>query len=238
MPVQIEEFQYRHEDRTLAGHLAWNPELAGPLPGVVLVHEWFGPGENVKRRARMLAELGYVALVADMYGVDVRPSNVGEAAVAMNDVLADRPRLRARLATAVAVLQADRRVDARRVAAIGYCFGGGCVLELARSGATLAGVISFHGGLHTTLPAKATPLAKILVLHGAEDPFVDAQKVNAFMDEMRAVHADWQLVHYGNAVHAFTNPQAADLAGGMCFDAKADARSWAHMQLFLSELFA
>ncbi len=238
MAVSVEEFQYRYGARTFAGYLAWNPELPGPRPGVLIVHEWLGPGENVKRRARMLAELGFVGFAADVYGVDVRPTSAPQAAAAMGAALADRVELRGRLNMALSVLQADRRVDARRVAAIGYCFGGGCALELARSGATLNGVVSFHGALQTTLPAQTKPLAKILVLHGAEDPLVDPAKVSVFMDEMRAAQADWQFVHYGNAVHGFTNPQAHDRAGGLCFDALADARSWQHMQGFFAELFA
>lgn len=238
MRIQVEEFEYLHGDRACAGYLAWDAARNEPRPGVVVVHEWFGPGDNVKRRARMLAELGYVALAVDMYGIAVRPSNSGEAATAMHDVLSDRAELRARLHTAIALLQADRRVDGQRIAAIGYCFGGGCVLELARSGSQVAGVVSVHGELSTTLPAHEQPHAKILVLHGADDPLVGPQKVAKFADEMRAVHADWQMVHYGNAVHGFTNPQAQDLQAGICFDAKADARSWQHMRNFLGELFA
>ena len=238
MQIRTEDFTYQHGGRTFAGYLAWNADLHEQRPGIAIVHEWFGPGDNVKRRARMLAELGYVGFAVDMYGVDVRPTNPGEAAAAMNDVQADREELRARLKAAIQVLQHDDRVDALQVAAIGYCFGGGCVLELARSGAELAGVVSFHGALHTSLPAQAKPNAKILVLHGADDPFVDPPKIATFMAEMRAVHADWQMVYYGGAVHSFTNPQAHDLQAGFCFDAKSDARSWMHMRTFFIELFA
>ncbi len=238
MRILVDEFEYVHRGRAFAGYLAWNAALAEPRPGIAIVHEWFGPGDNVKRRARMLAELGYVGFALDMYGVDVRPRDPGEAAAAMHDVLADRLELRARLQTAIAVMQADPRVDELQIAAIGYCFGGGCVLELARSGADVAGVVSFHGELATTLPAQQKPKARILVLHGAEDPLVGAEKVAKFVDEMRAVHADWQMVHYGHAMHGFTNPQANDAQAGICFDAKADARSWQHMRVFFAELFA
>lgn len=238
METRVQEFEYVHEGRTFAGYLAWRPDLKEPRPGIVVVHEWFGPGDNVKRRARMLAELGYVGFVVDMYGVDVRPQDAGEAAVAMHNVLADRAALRRRLEHAVTLLQANEHVDPLQVAAIGYCFGGACVLELARGGADLAGVVSFHGALQTDSPATAKPKAKILVCHGAEDPFVDAAKVATFMDEMRAVHADWQFIHYGNAVHSFTNPQAKDFQAGFCFDAKADARSWLHMRQFFVEIFS
>ena len=237
MSVRTEAFTYAIGDKTFAGYLAWDDARPGPLPGVVIVHEWMGPGPNVQRRARMLAEIGYVGFAIDVYGVDVRPTDAGEAAVAMNDMVADPAALRTRLLAAVAHLRADKRVDSTRVAAIGYCFGGACVLGLARGGADLAGVVSFHGALSTTSPAHAKPLAKILVLHGAEDPFVDPEKISKFMNEMRAVHADWQLVHYGNTVHSFTNPSAHDYVAGFCFDAKADARSWGHMRLFLTELF-
>ncbi len=238
MRVQTEDFEYDFGGHRFAGYIAWDAEQKAQRPGILIVHEWMGPGENVKRRARMLAELGYVAFAADMYGVDVRPQNAGEAAVAMNDVLADPEALRERLKFAVARLQADPRVDPKKIAAIGYCFGGACVLGLARSGADIAGVVSFHGALSTTAPATMKPAAKILVLHGAEDPFVDAHKVDKFMQEMRAVHADWQLVHYGNAVHSFTNPGATDAQAGFCYDATADARSWQHMRVFFDEIFA
>ena len=238
MRVEIEEFNYLHNGRSFVGYLAWDAECRTPRPGVAICHEWFGPGDNVKRRAQMLAELGYVAFALDMYGADVRPANAEQAALAMNAVLADRVELRSRLDTAIRVLRADARVNPQQIAAIGYCFGGGCALELARSGADVAGVVSFHGALGTTLPATILPKAKILALHGAEDPFVDDATIAAFIHEMRAVQADWQLVHYGGAVHAFTNPQAHDRAAGFCFDAKADARSWQHMRDFLAELFA
>jgi dienelactone hydrolase len=238
MRVEIAEFVYAHGGRDFAGYLAWDAALAGQRPGIAICHEWFGPGDNVKRRARMLAELGYVAFVLDVYGVDVRPKNGEEAAAAMHALLHDRAELRARLHTGIAVLKQAAHVNPQQIAVIGYCFGGGCALELARSGANVAGVVSFHGQLATTMPATVKPQASILALHGAEDPLVDDAKVAVFIEEMRAVQADWQLIHYGGAVHAFTNPHAHDLAGGLCFDAKADARSWQHMRDFLGELFA
>lgn len=238
MRIEIQEFEYDHGDKRFAAYVAKDADRRGKRPGVAIVHEWLGPGENVKRRARMLAELGYVGVAIDMYGVGTRPRDAAEAAVAMNAVLADRPALRARMQRAIAVVRADADVDPKQVAAIGYCFGGGCVLELARAGADVLGVVSFHGALSTTQPATVRPRAKVLVLHGAEDPFVDAAKVADFMNEMRAVAADWQLVHYGGAVHSFTNPQASDPAAGFAFDPKADARSWQQMRAFLAELFA
>lgn len=238
MHVDIQTFTYEFSGRTFAGHIAWDADRQDRRPGIVIVHEWMGPGENVKRRAQMLAELGFVAFAVDMYGVDVRPQNAAEAAAAMNRVVADPAALRDHLLFTVARLAGDDRVDPGKIAAIGYCFGGACALGLARAGAAIAGVVSFHGALSTTAKAAQRPLAKILVLHGAEDPLVDAAKVADFMNEMRAVEADWQFVHYGNAVHAFTNPSAHDRQGGLCFDAEADARSWQHMLSFFAEIFA
>lgn len=212
----------------------------GKVPGVLVVHQWMGPTANETMRAEMLAELGYVALVADVYGKDVRPKDPASAGAAAGGLKKDRALLRARLAKNLAVLLEQPEVDSAHVAAIGYCFGGTAVLELARSGAAVAGVASFHGGLDSPTPEDGKNIkAKVLVLHGAADPFVKAEDIGKFIAELDAAKVDWQMVSYAGAVHAFTQKEAGnDPSKGAAYDAKADARSWVHLNDFLHELFA
>ena len=183
--------------------------------------------------------MGYLAFAIDVYGKGIRPQTPPEAAAQAGIYKKDRALMRARVATGLDVLRQDPRCDLQRVAAIGYCFGGTCVLELARSGADVLGVVSFHGGLDTPTPADAQQIrGKVLVLHGGDDPHVPRKDVNAFEDEMRAGGVDWQLVIYGGAVHAFTNPASGnDKSRGVAYDARADRRSWEAMKAFFAELF-
>jgi dienelactone hydrolase len=231
--------EYRQGDAVLEGYLAYDDALQGKRPGVLVVHEWYGLNDYARRRAEQVARLGYVALAADIYGKGVRPSTPAEAAEVAGRFKADRALLRARVLAGLAALEARPDVDPARVAAIGYCFGGTGVLELARSGAALAGVVSFHGNLDTPNPGDARNIkARVLALSGADDPFVDAGQVAAFEAEMRAARVDWQLVRYGGAVHSFTNPAAGnDPSKGAAYDERADRRSWEAMRQFLKELF-
>jgi dienelactone hydrolase len=230
--------EYRAGDVVLEGLVSY--DTAGPArkPGVLVIHDWMGVGPYVRRRAEQLAALGYLALAADIYGKGVRPASGKEAAEQAGRFKADRPLLRARAAAALAELRRQPGVLAGPVAAIGYCFGGTTVLELARSGADLAGVVSFHGGLDTPTPADARAIkAKVLVLHGADDPFVPPAQVQAFEEEMRAGGVDWQLVKYSRAVHAFTQAEAGhDRSRGAAYDAVADRRSWEAMKAFFAEV--
>jgi dienelactone hydrolase len=236
--IKTETIEYKHGTTVLEGYVAYDPGKT-KAPGVMVVHEWLGVGPYVKKRAEQLAALGYVAFAADIYGKGVRPSNAKEAGELAGKFKSNRALMRERAAAGLEALKARKGVDGDRLAAIGYCFGGTTVLELARAGAPLRGVVSFHGGLDTPNPAETRNIrAKVLVLHGADDPFVPAKDVAAFEDEMRAAGVDWQLVKYAKAVHSFTNPDAGNDPGkGAAYNLDADRRSWEAMRDFLAEVF-
>jgi dienelactone hydrolase len=235
--VVTKALEYRQGDTVLEGVLAWDDAATGKRPGILVIHDWKGLGPEVKRRAEMLAKLGYVALAADIYGKGVRPATPEAAGQEAGKYRADRALLRARARAGLDALAAQPQVDTGHLAAMGYCFGGGATLELARSGAPLRAALSFHGNLDTPSPAKPGDVkAKILVLHGAADPHVPPAQVIAFEDEMQAARVDFELIAYGGAVHAFTNPEAGnDPSKGAAYDATADRRSWEAMQAFLRE---
>lgn len=236
--VEGQPFEYKQGEAALEGYLARDPAATGLRPAVLLVHDWMGVGPNVKRRADQLAALGYVALAADIYGKGVHPKDGKEAgALAGKFRSGDRALLRARVNAALDALRRVPGVDPARVAAIGYCFGGSTVLELARSGADVRGVVSFHGGLGTEHPDASKVKAKVLALHGADDPFVPPAEVAAFEDEMRKGGVDWQLVKYSGAVHSFTIPDAGgDNSKGAAYNAVADRRSFQAMRDFFDEI--
>lgn len=237
--VQTRTIEYRQGETVLEGYLAVDDAVTGRRPGVLVVHEWKGINPYVRRRVEQLAGLGYVAFAADVYGKGVRPSTVQEAAALAGRYKGDRPLLRERVKAGLAELRRQPGVDPARIAAIGYCFGGTAVLELARSGADVRGVVSFHGGLDSPTPADAKNVkAKVLVLTGANDPNVPPAQVRAFEEEMRGAGVDWQLVEYSGAVHGFTNPDnGGDVSKGVAYDAAADRRSWIAMKDFFAELF-
>lgn len=234
-----EVVEYKHGDVVLEGYLVYDDSVKGSRPGILVVHDWMGLGPSAKRRADQLAGLGYVAFAVDMYGKGIRPKNTDEAATQAAIYRQDRQLMRARVKAGLDVLLKQPLVDVKRVAAIGYCFGGGTVLELARSGADIAGVVSFHGNLDTPHPEDAKNIkAKVLVLHGANDPFVPQKDVDAFWEAMKQTDADWQLVLYSGAVHAFTNIDSGnDPSTGVAYNEKADRRSWKAMQIFFEEIF-
>jgi len=235
--VRTQVVAYRQGDAVLQGYLAWDDARRGRRPGVLVIHEWTGLGPYVQGRARQLAALGYVAFAADVYGKGVRPATPKAAAAEAGKYRADRALLRARARAGLDWLRASKLVDPKRIAAIGYCFGGGAALELARSGAPLVGVVSFHGNLDTPHPEDARAIkGKVLVLHGADDPFTKDQ-VPAFEQEMRRAGVDWQMILYGGAVHGFTNPaHGDDPKKGAAYDAAADRRSFAAMRAFFDEV--
>ena len=234
MPVE-----YKQGSTVLEGYLAYDDAAKEKRPGVLVVHAWMGIDDNAKKRAEQLAELGYVALVADIYGKGVRPKNRDEAAAQAGTYKKDRALLRQRVTAGLKTLVGMKEVDASRTAAIGYCFGGTTVLELARSGAKVLGVVSFHGGLDSPTPADGKNIkSKVLVLHGAADGGISAADKAAFEKELTDAKADWQLVEYGGAVHCFTHKDAGnDPSKGCAYDAHADIRSWAAMKSFFDEIF-
>lgn len=237
--IRTETIEYKQGDAVLEGYLAYDDSLKGPRPGVLVVHQWKGLGSYEKKRAEMLAHLGYVAFAADIYGKGIRPKDNEEAAVQAGKYKRDRQLLRARVNAGLEVLRQQKMTDPKRIAVIGYCFGGTAVIELARSGADIAGVVSFHGGLDSPNPEDGKNIrCKVLALHGADDPFESPKDLAAFEDEMRNAHVDWQLIKYGGAVHSFTDWNAGhDNSKGAAYNEKADKRSWEHMKLFFAEIF-
>ena len=240
--VKTHTIEYKDGDVACKGVLVYDDAAKDARPGVLVVPEWWGVNDYVKHRGKQLAELGYVAFVADMYGdgkVTTDPKQAGEWAGALKG---DRKKLRGR---AMAALDAFKQhgkmghLDDKKLAAIGYCFGGTTVLEMARGGADLAGVVSFHGGLDMPEPAPAAIKAKVLICHGADDTFVPDKQVSDFVAELKKAKADYQMNIYANSVHAFTNPDADSFKiPGIAYNREADVRSWQAMKDFFAEIFA
>lgn len=230
--------EYKHGEAVLEGYLAYDDAIDGKRPGVLVAHEWWGLNDYVKKRAEQLAGLGYIAFALDMYGKGVSTRDRKEAA-SLAGQFRGKPLMRHRAQAGLNVLTEYKRVDPNRIAAIGFCFGGTTVLELAYSGADLVGIVSFHGGLTMPKPDDMKNIKpKVLVLHGAEDPVAPSEKAVAFQESMRKAGVDWQMIFYGGAVHAFTNPAAGDdKTRGAAYDEKAARRSWGHMQMFFKEIF-
>ena len=223
----------------LAGYVARPAMVNGKVPGVVVIHQWMGLTDHERRVSDDLAKLGYVALAADIYGEGVHPKDTAEAGKLAMTYKGDRALYRRRIAAALETLKAQKGVDASRLAVIGFCFGGTGALEAARAGLPVRGVVSFHGGLDVPAGYAAAPIsAKVLVCHGADDPFVPAKDVATFQDEMRQAKADYVFVAYAGAVHAFTQKEAGnDNAKGAAYNEAAQRRSWQHMKDFFAEIF-
>jgi len=237
--IHTETVEYRDGDTVLEGFLAYNSSQNGTRPGVLVVHEWWGLNDYARKRAKQLAAMGYVAFALDMYGKGKVADNPQEARTYASELYADRQLMRRRAAAGLEVLVKNRLTDRRRVAAIGFCFGGSTALELARSGADLAGVVSFHGGLTTPNPEDAKNIkGPVLVLHGGDDPNVTKENVVAFWKEMQNAGVDWEINIYGGAVHAFTNPAAGnDKSRGAAYNEKAEKSAWKAMQDFFKQIF-
>jgi len=230
---------YSDGDTRLAGYLARPRAVKGTVPGVVVIHQWMGVSDHERRVAEELAKMGYVALAADIYGEGVRPKNVQEAGGLAGLYKGNRALYQGRIRAAIGALKAQSGVDGGRLAVIGYCFGGTGALEAARGGLPVRGVVSFHGGLDYPGDRPEVPLAaKILVCHGAADPFVPAADVAAFQEEMRKAKADYTFIAYAGAVHAFTQKEAGnDPSKGAAHQEAAARRSWQHMKDFFAEIF-
>ena len=236
--IQERLVEYEHGGATLEGLFAWDDTEAGARPAVMVVHAWGGRGQFECDKARLLAELGYVGFAADLYGKGVLGVSVEENAGLMQPFLDDRAMLQSRLTTSLETLKSQPEVDNDRVAAIGYCFGGLCVLDLARIGTDINGVASFHGLFGAPGNTAGTKIkARVLALHGHEDPMVPVDAVVALEKELTEAGADWQVHVYGNAWHAFTNPEANNPDLGAIYNKNADKRSWETLLNFLDELF-
>ena len=239
MKIETRRLQYHDGDVVLEGMVAWDSDARGPLPGVMIAHAWGGEGDFENGKARALAELGYVGFALDMYGRGRRGGNPDENAALMQPFVENRSLLQARIGAALAAFRALPEVDAARMAAIGFCFGGMCVLDLARTGADLRAVVSFHGLLGAPGNTRDVQIpARVLVLHGHDDPMVPVDQVVALQTELSEAGADWQVHVYGNTMHAFTNPAAADPDFGTVYSAVADRRSWRTMSDFLEDSLA
>lgn len=235
--IRSEKVTYEKDGVKMEGTLVYNDKTTKPRPGIVVFADWMGHGAYSQMRAQQLAELGYVAFAADIYGVGNNPKDNKEAAALAGKYRSDRKLLRQRAEAALETLSSNKLVNKNKIAAIGYCFGGTAALELARDGAPLTGVVSFHGGLATDMKAtKMTP--KVLVLHGGDDPFVPEKDVLEFQKEMRDAKADWQFITYGNSVHAFTQKQSgSDPSTGAAYNELSDKRSWEEMKRFFNDIF-
>lgn len=235
--VKSETVEYKDGETALRGYLYWDDAVEGKRPGVLVVHEWWGLDDHARQRAEKLAALGYVAFATDMYGAGQVTEHAQKAGEWAQQITANLEAWRARAELGLAQLKEHPKVDAARLAAIGYCFGGSTVMQLAYGGADLHGVVSFHG----SLPLAEEPpdiKAQILVAHGADDPFVDAAHLDKFIQGLKDAGAKWQVNIYSGARHSFTNPDAGSHGmDALAYDATADRRSWAAMELFFEEIF-
>ena len=229
---------YEIDGEPYSALLVYDDAVTAPRPGLLMVPNWLGVTEASAKKAARVAADKYVVLVADLYGRDIRPGGPDEAKAVAGALRGDRPLMRKRSRAALEVLKRQPGVDVARIGAIGFCFGGGAILELARDGAPLQGFVSFHGNLDTPTPGDAAQIkAPLLVLHGADDPSVPPQQVDGFIAEMKAAKVDWQLVSYGGAVHSFTDPQA-DVPGRNQYNPLVATRAFKAMNDLFDEVFA
>lgn len=242
--VKTKELKYDADGVEMKGYVAWDDAIEGKRPGVLVVHEWWGQNEYPRKRARMLAQLGYTALALDMYGDGRQAAHPDDAGAFMNEVVANLPGARARFNAALEVLRDEPTVNPENIAAIGYCFGGGVVLHMARYGADLKAVASFHGslGLGVASGGEAGEVtARVVAYHGEEDVLVPQDQVSALTGEMEAAGADFQIIRLPGALHGFSNPEATTngekFGLPLRYNELADEASWAHMQLVFNKVF-
>ncbi len=238
MAIQTRLIEYEHGGTVLEGLLAWNDSSNEPRPAVTIAHTIWGRKELECDKARRLAELGFTAFALDMFGKGVQAESREQSRELAAPLMTDRVMLQERINLAVDILRHQPEADADNIAAMGFCFGGLCVLDLARSGSDVKGVISFHGLFTPPEGAENAPIrARVLCLHGYDDPMVPPRDVIALADELTEAGADWQIHAYGNTMHAFTNPSANDPDVGTVYEPRADKRSWNAMLDFLEEVF-
>ena len=235
--MHTETILYKEGDQELEGYCAWDDSIEGPRPAVLVSHAWGGPGDFERGKAEALAELGYVGFALDVYGKGKRGDNPDVNSKLMAPFLEDRALLERRMHAGLDAVRGVATVDSARVGAIGFCFGGLCVLDLARSAADVRGVVSFHGLLGGREGMATDIKSKVLVLHGHDDGFVPKEQFDEFCAEMTTAGADWQIHQYGGTVHAFTNPNANDPEFGTVYNQDADRRSWITMKNFFEECF-
>jgi dienelactone hydrolase len=240
--IRSEVINYQIAGQPFQGYLSYDDAVTGKRPGVLVVHEWWGHNAYARKRADMLAKMGYIAFALDMYGTGKLAKHPDDAQKFMQATLADINVAEARFNAAMKLLQKQPTVVSNKIAAIGYCFGGGSVLHMARVGADLAGIVSFHGSLAAKTVAQPGKVkAKILVLNGADDPFVTTEQIDALKQEMQSTGADLEFVNYPGVKHSFTNPEADDFGKRfnmpLAYDAKADKDSWQRLQVFLEKVF-
>jgi len=240
--VISEVVNYQIEGQSFTGYLSYDDAITGKRPGVLVVHEWWGHNAYARRRAEMLAAMGYTAFALDMYGSGKLAEHPDDAQKFMQATIANMKVAEARFNAAKQLLQKHPSVESNKIAAIGYCFGGGTVLHMARQGTDLAGVVSFHGSLATKTPAQAGQVkANILVFNGADDTFVTAEQIDGLKQEMKTAGAHLEFINYPGVKHSFTNPEADDFGKRfnmpLVYNAEADKDSWQRMQVFLEQVF-
>ena len=239
MAIVENTLTYQDGETSLEAFYAFDDSISGQRPAVLISHAWGGRDNFVAEKARKLAGLGYVGFALDMYGKGVLGVSKEENAKLMQPFMEDRPKLQQRMKSALTAVKSVPQVDGDKIAAMGFCFGGLCVLDLARTGVGIKGVVSFHGLLGAPGNTQGNTITtKILALHGHDDPMVSPKQVLAFQEEMTQAGADWQFVTYGQTVHAFTNPADHDTDLRPVYQADADRRSWQAMQNFFAEIFA
>ncbi len=237
--IKSKVIEYKHGEVVLEGYLVYDNLLKSKRPGILLVHEWWGHNKYIKDRAEQLVNLGYIVFALDMYGKGIKTEKVDEAKELASPFYEDRRLMRERAAAGLEILKNVKNVDSNRLGVMGYCFGGTVALELARYGADLDAVVSFHGGLSTPDSTAARNIrGNILILHGADDPFVSKDEVDNFIVEMNSAGVTWQINYYSGAVHAFTNPEVSKYKlDGIAYNYKADKRSWEAMRSFFYDIF-
>ncbi len=238
MAIQTKQIEYRDGDILLEAYMAYDDSSSDQRPGVLISHAWGGRGEHEESKAERLAELGYVGFALDLYGKGVLGSDPKQNQALMQPLLDDREMLQRRMQLALGIIRKQKEVDGERVAAMGFCFGGLCVLDLARTGADILGAASFHGLFSAPGNTGDNKIsAKVLVMHGWDDPMATPGQVLSLAEELTSMDADWQIHAYGNTMHAFTNPAADNADMGTVYNEDADRRSWQSLQLFLAEIF-